>query len=146
MAVYGFSAIALLFGALLLLALRAESCSGLQQSLRSRFLVAAGKYSYALYMVHVPVASLTDKALTQRLAAWLPRWPYLLRYFLLLTIVFVVSWTLAIASWHFFEKHILALKSRFSYSANSPTPTSAEKSGIPIGATPALSAERQAEP
>ena len=118
MAIYGYSAIAIVFGSLLLWALRSPPEAGVRRALSSRFLVAAGQFSYALYLIHVPIASFVDGALTWRLASWAPQMPYGARYWLLVAVMFGISWTLAVASWHLFEKRILALKNHFAYSSS----------------------------
>lgn len=128
MAAVGYTLIVVLFGALLVHVLGGGRLLGVDRFFASRFMTLAGKYSYALYMVHVPVASVVFK-LTQR---WLAPWEATIGYdavFLVFaTIAFVASWLLALASWYLFEKPILSLKRHFNYAA----------AGAEPGAAPAL--------
>jgi peptidoglycan/LPS O-acetylase OafA/YrhL len=111
----GYSALAFFFGALLVLALDAGPAR-LPRLLSSRVLRFFGRYSYGLYVVHVPLITLA------RLAGVSPdrfagtRWelPGLLGYMALMA---TASILVALASWHLYEKHFLRLKSRFTYRA-----------------------------
>lgn len=122
MATYGYTFAAILSGALLVWVLHGKNTVGFGWFLRTGFMRQCGKYSYALYMVHVPVASLLIP-LTSRI---LDRFDYGIGQDSALFVggaaSFAVSWILAIASWHLFEKHALALKGFFSYAPSGGTP------------------------
>ena len=74
-----------------------------------------GKYSYALYMVHVPVASLLFPIAMRALGSLREHVGYEPVYLLAALICFAASWVLALASWFVVEKPILSLKRYFSY-------------------------------
>jgi peptidoglycan/LPS O-acetylase OafA/YrhL len=111
----GYAALAFFFGAVLVLALDAGPAR-LPRLLSARGLRFFGRYSYGLYVVHVPLIALA------RLAGVSPdrfagtRWelPGLLGY---VTLMAVASILAALASWHLYEKHFLKLKARFTYRA-----------------------------
>lgn len=100
--------------------------------LASRWLTSLGKYSYALYLIHVP---LRDLLVNTFRGGRLP--PILGSTMLSQAAVtasgIAVSFVLALASWNLFEKHILRLKSRFEYQASAPL---ADRAVI-VGATAA---------
>jgi len=110
MAVYGYTLIAILGGSLLLYAVQAGPDAPVNRFFTSRFMTQCGKYSYALYLIHVPVTSVVF-AVVRRLAP-LPDAATLL---VGSGLSFGVSWLLAVASWLLFEKRILALKRHFAY-------------------------------
>ena len=74
-----------------------------------------GRYSYALYIIHVPMtmvvsALFLDPDLAPPVLGW--RLPAQIAYLL---VGLAASTILAVASWHLFEKHFLKLKNRFEY-------------------------------
>ncbi len=109
---FGYSCIAVLFGTLLVYALGGGRALGLNRFLTSRFMTKTGKYSYALYMVHVPIATAAESAITPILAPRLGTAP---TFAVFAIAVFGLSWLTAVLSWHLFEKRVLALKRYFSY-------------------------------
>jgi peptidoglycan/LPS O-acetylase OafA/YrhL len=91
----------------LLRGLRNDS-KGTARILKSSFLVAVGRYSYALYVVHWPVIEFTNSALRKATVTGVT-------YSILFIVVSVgASWGLAFFSWHLVEKRCLAQKRRFS--------------------------------
>jgi peptidoglycan/LPS O-acetylase OafA/YrhL len=102
-------------GALLLIALSAR-LPFLNRALTSSTLVALGKYSYGLYLIHIPIRDLVRVWLGPR--AGLPpiaggsQLPAQIALYLGGIGVSVV---LALASWHLYEKHFLKLKVLFPY-------------------------------
>lgn len=117
MATYGYTLIATLFGALLLHVLNEERQSSLQHRLlASRFMKQCGKYSYALYVVHVPVASFLYPMIASRLAGAVTTIGYEAIFLFSAVSSFAVSWLLALLSWTLFEKRFLSLKRFFTYS------------------------------
>lgn len=127
MAIYGYSAIALLGGCLLVSVLAGHSMLGFRRLLTTRFMRAAGQYSYALYMVHVPIAGVMFQAVAALLGRAQVNLPHDAVILLSALMSFAASWIAAVASWHLFEKRILALKRHFSYSST----TSATRSPAP---------------
>ena len=106
---------ATMFGALLVIGLMAAPSSAMVRVFGGRVMRMFGRYSYAIYMFHVPLYLL---AAHYGLAGeFLPRvgglqFPRALLFYMMLTIA---STAVAFVSWHLFEKHFLKLKSRFSY-------------------------------
>ncbi len=124
-----YTAISLLFGALLVRAIAAPDSSRRARVLSSATLAAFGRYSYALYLLHILVRNVFHGQLTQSggklptvLGSQLPA-----QAGVLLAGV-GISYALAFASWHLFEKHFLALKRFFNYErrrATGPLPSGA---------------------
>jgi peptidoglycan/LPS O-acetylase OafA/YrhL len=111
-----YTAIALLFGALLVRAIAAPDSSRRARLLNSATLAAFGRYSYALYLVHILVRNVFHGQLAQvegklptLLGSQLPA-----QVGVLLAGI-GISYALAFTSWHLFEKHFLALKRFFNY-------------------------------
>ena len=112
MSTYGYTAIALLFGALLMYALDNGPALVLNRFLSTGFMRQTGKYSYALYVVHVPIAG-TVAAAVARLVA--PRIGAVPSFFVFVALAFGASWLASVLSWNLFEKRVLALKRYFEY-------------------------------
>jgi peptidoglycan/LPS O-acetylase OafA/YrhL len=115
MATYGYTLVAVLFGAVLLLCLRQQRDTIITRLLSSRFLTKSGKYSYALYLVHVPIAALFYPAITRLAVRTVTGLGYQMIFVVYFVASFAVSWLIAAVSWHVFEKRILALKRYFIY-------------------------------
>jgi peptidoglycan/LPS O-acetylase OafA/YrhL len=110
----GFSALCVGFGALLTRTVLSTPDSSLARALSWRGLVTLGTYSYAMYLVHVPLLRVVSKV------GLPPQWPGSQRWPMLWVIGYTVvlgALTLACAmvSWHLCEKHFLALKRNFPY-------------------------------
>jgi peptidoglycan/LPS O-acetylase OafA/YrhL len=105
----GYSAIGLLFGSILVMTLTAKRTGILQSSA----LMTVGKYSYALYLFHLPIRAVIrdqfygpDKFLTV-FGSTLPG--QLLFYAVATSIAFAAAWL----SWHVYEQQFLKLKRYF---------------------------------
>jgi peptidoglycan/LPS O-acetylase OafA/YrhL len=100
------------FAALLILIVSAARESALSRLGNSQVLQFFGKYSYAMYVVQLPLIPalawlITAPGVANSLgSAWLGQAAYF-------AILFGVTTGLALLSWHCFEKHFLALKHRF---------------------------------
>ena len=99
-------------GALLILVVAAERGSWLGRLGSSRSLQFFGKYSYAMYVLQLPLVFilapwLTAPGLAQGLG------DRLLGQLVYCGILFAITTLCALASWHLFEKRLLALKHRF---------------------------------
>ena len=81
-----------------------------------------GNYSYALYMVHVPVASLVFPLVLRLLDKPRAVVGYDAVFLFTAIVAFAVSWGIAAASWHLFEKRVLALKRHFTYAEEDAPP------------------------
>jgi peptidoglycan/LPS O-acetylase OafA/YrhL len=119
MAAYGYTLVALLFGALLVWAARNEANNGFNRLLTTRFMSLCGKYSYALYLVHVPVASLLFPIVRRMLRNQQGVIGYDGTFAVGAIVAFAVSWALAAASWLLIEKRFLDLKRYFAPSTQS---------------------------
>lgn len=122
-ATYGYTLLAMFFGAVLFQVMHEKRAVALSRCLRSQFMRQCGKYSYALYMVHVPVASLLYPAIFQALDKYGLNVNYEIGFLMFAFAAFAVSWLLSVASWHLFEKHILSLKRYFIYSPRAEAPS-----------------------
>ena len=112
----GFSALCIGFGALLTRVVLAAPDSFLARALTARGLVTHGTYSYAMYLVHVPLLRVVSKIGLPPQWSGSQRWPLLwvLGYTAMLGVLTLAA---AIVSWHLCEKHFLALKRHFPYGA-----------------------------
>jgi peptidoglycan/LPS O-acetylase OafA/YrhL len=126
----GFTAFAVLFAALLLAALHAGSDSMLHRFLTIPVLRLFGKYSYAMYVMHLLAA-----LVLARLAIVNDLTPTVAGYQSPMNVLFsasatAASFVLAWLSWQLIEQPILRLKARFPYQdrsrAAAPAPGEAE--------------------
>ena len=103
----GFSGLAIMTGALIVLLLTREEANLARRVFRHRSLTFFGKYSYALYVFHWPVTSFMIEYYVEKGYQGLVPW--------LVFIVggFVISIILALLSWNLMEKPILGLKRYF---------------------------------
>jgi peptidoglycan/LPS O-acetylase OafA/YrhL len=122
MVTVGYSAVALFFGAVLVLAMAMETGPSLLARLLSgRVLRFFGRYSYGLYVVHVPLALLA------RLGGVSPnvfagtRWELagLLAWVALMGTASVVA---ALLSFHLYENRFLALRAHLAWRGAEPLP------------------------
>jgi peptidoglycan/LPS O-acetylase OafA/YrhL len=113
MVVAGYSALAAFFGAVLVLALDEPRRSPLARLLSGRVPRFFGRYSYGLYVLHVPLVALARMAgvSADRMAS---RWELagLLGYVALMTAATV---GVALLSWTLWERPFLKLRGRFAY-------------------------------
>jgi peptidoglycan/LPS O-acetylase OafA/YrhL len=116
----GFSLIAVLFGAVLLLAVTAEPASALARVLGSRVLRVFGTYSYGIYLMHLPLRAVIREVVFG--PSWVKaphfRFPVILGteifgQILFDLIAFGVVLGVAWISFHVFEKRFLELKRFF---------------------------------
>ncbi|WP_420130594.1 acyltransferase family protein [Longimicrobium sp.] len=113
MVAVGYSALAFFFGAVLVLALDGRSAP-LPRLLSGSVLRFFGRYSYGLYVLHVPLIGLgrLAGASPDRFAGTRWEFPGLLGYTALMTAASILA---ALACWNAYEKHFLKLKARFTY-------------------------------
>ena len=115
MATYGYTFIAILSGALLVCVMQGGKAGRLSRLFSNRFMTQCGKYSYALYMIHVPVAGLLFPPTFRVLDKLTPSVAYDAKFLIFVVVAFVVSCGISVASWYVFEGPIMALKRYFSY-------------------------------
>ena len=121
-----------LFGLILLYALRSAPAQASNRILSSKVLVAFGKYSYGLYVIHGILrpcfARLFDFGKLPK--HWGLPFVYLLAYYVL---TIALSFCLAYLIYHLFEKRFLALKRYFEYDRNSVTYSeNVERAPLPV--------------
>jgi len=116
---FGYSLIAVIAGAMLVGAISRPPDSLWPRMLSAGWLRAFGKYSYCLYLIHLPVMRAVREYVfnpeefeTLAIAPWIGQ---VLFYPVAATPAFALAWL----SWRFFEAPILRLKARFPYSRRS---------------------------
>jgi peptidoglycan/LPS O-acetylase OafA/YrhL len=111
----GYSLLALTGAGLVIVAVTRGETSVWQRALRATWLRACGKYSYCMYLIHLPISRLLQEFVIE--ANEFPTlagavWPAQLGYYAVAgSATFVLAWI----SWHVFEAPILRLKARFPY-------------------------------
>jgi peptidoglycan/LPS O-acetylase OafA/YrhL len=109
----GYTALAAGFGALVLLAADTEEKSTLMQKiLQSRALAPIGKYSYGIYVFHVPILGLASIYLFPRLTAHSAE-EFVITQCAYIVVLAAASFFTAAISYELFEKRILAHKRYF---------------------------------
>lgn len=105
----GCTLLAVLFGAIVIIAVADRSDSSIVRLLSHRWLTFFGKYSYGLYMIHPFVQ---DTLADLDLDASLPRFAgsQIPGRMVFIALCFVGTTLAALASWHLYEKHWLKLK------------------------------------
>jgi peptidoglycan/LPS O-acetylase OafA/YrhL len=110
---FGFTCVAMLSAAALICAISLPAGHPFVRALSRPGLMAFGKYSYALYLLHTPVQAMIGSYVygPSRFLRWgaSPLPGQLLFYGICLATFFVTAWT----SWHLYEKHFLKLKRLF---------------------------------
>jgi peptidoglycan/LPS O-acetylase OafA/YrhL len=125
----GFTLVALLFGALLVLAVEARAGGTAARLLGGRFLAMFGRYSYTLYVIHEAVRVVFVLALQHfGIKPYQPQPGWIGLQLLVYLGVFGLSLLLAAASYRFYERPILRLKRFF--------PTRPDAEGVRGGALP----------
>ena len=107
----GFPALAVLFGSLMVHAVTADPGSRLSNVLTLRVLTVLGKYSYAMYLVHL---TLRVFLVSSERARMLVEWGGVGVQLALLAAFTAVTVFVGWLSWHLFERHFLALKRYFT--------------------------------
>jgi peptidoglycan/LPS O-acetylase OafA/YrhL len=113
---FSYTLLAILFGCMLVYTLRSSVDSIARKIFNNSFMRLSGKYSYALYLFHVPLANLVQTLVFDR---FIPRNQVLDKYFItiipFIVITSAVSYLFAFISWNLFEKRVLSLKKYFEY-------------------------------
>lgn len=115
MQLVGYPILAIVFGALLVKVLTAPAPSALGRVMRHRALRFLGRYSYGIYIVHVPIAGLlTSQGLSPALLprVWGSAIPGQIVFWLAATAITVA---VAVVIWHLWERPFLLLKRHFTY-------------------------------
>ena len=131
----GFPAVGLLSAALVLYAVlpRAVAAGGI---LDRPFLRMLGKYSYALYLLHVPLRNVLVNRIfpDERLPSLLGS--TILTQVLVTTSAIALTLGITIMSWNMFEKHFLKLKPRFEYRGSRVGAAASPRMADPLAAVP----------
>jgi peptidoglycan/LPS O-acetylase OafA/YrhL len=135
----GYSALAVLFGALILLATTAAPGSITRRVWTRPALGWLGKYSYALYLVHWPAATLLHRYAGITGLAPSVSGSTLLGELAFTAAAFALSASLALLSWHLWEQPFLKMKQWFPYAREARRPVPAP-AGIPALVSPAEAA------
>ena len=107
----GFTLLGAAFGALVLFVFNtADKSTWFQNVMRSAPLTAFGKYSYGIYVYHVPVLGVGLALLSSKFPIGVATVPSLL----FMLGVLVCSYAIAVLSYSLFEQRILSLKSRYT--------------------------------
>lgn len=107
----GFSVLALMFGAILVISMTGRSNGLASRVLGGRVLRFFGKYSYGLYIFHVLIVPpVREWAPAVRMAGHVGAFGGLAVH---IAVCFLVSIAMALLSWHLFEKWFLKLKRFF---------------------------------
>jgi peptidoglycan/LPS O-acetylase OafA/YrhL len=117
----GYSLLTLSCAQILLIALQAPKQAAIHRLFSSKLLTFFGKYSYAMYLFHIPCGSLVRRFLSAESFQTLPGNPLLWQFLYYLLGIFCVI-PLALLSWNLLEKPALSLKKYFT--SNTPPPSS----------------------
>jgi peptidoglycan/LPS O-acetylase OafA/YrhL len=115
----GYPALALFFGSVISFFVTGEGPVRIRQFLESRWLLQFGKYSYAMYLFHLPIRAVYRDWLfpPERYESLLGgAIPYLLVF---VTLSILTTLLVAWLSWQFYEKQFLKLKRYVSYGKSS---------------------------
>ena len=123
-ATVGQTLLAVLSAALVLLCIAPSSSAatvGWQRAMSAPWLRSVGKYSYAIYVIHLPLSRVLRPHFTSRLSSGSAT-ERLAEHVAYVVGIFVLSYVLALVSWHAIEQPFLRLKRFF------PMPASRESS------------------
>ena len=112
----GYTLLALLFGSVIMFCLRSSKQSLVRRFFNYHCLRISGKYSYALYLLHIPISNVVQTVVFDRFTPrTLPSAHYFSTLISFILVSGICSFAAAIASWHLFEKRLLSLKRLFPY-------------------------------
>ena len=102
------------FGWVVAAAVTSSPAGAVRVAMRSRLLRSFGKYSYAMYLFHLPIrAAYRDTVFgPQQFSAWFGS--QAVGQMLFFAVAIGTTWAVAWLSWNLYEKWFLALKSRFA--------------------------------
>jgi peptidoglycan/LPS O-acetylase OafA/YrhL len=106
---YGYTLIAIFSAALIYILVSYPPQSWIRKLFRNPITAFLGKYSYAMYLLHMPVALLLLEPLYDtRVRGWK-------MYLLYIALTYGITILGSLVTWHVLEKHMLALKKYFEY-------------------------------
>ena len=113
MATYGFTGFAVLYGSLVVHAyVKSGSHAKFASVLRLRWLRAFGKYSYAIYVLHLPIFVAYGRV-ANRVHHFVPESWSILFWLAAVSVGIGLAYAAALISWNLLEKRFLALKRHF---------------------------------
>jgi peptidoglycan/LPS O-acetylase OafA/YrhL len=105
----GYTSLSIFSAALIAIFVTHPENSIIRRVFRNKLLAFTGKYSYALYLLHIPIALiLLDILWWTKIRGWK-------MYLLYIVSCYAVSILVSLVSWHVLEKHMLKLKKSFEY-------------------------------
>ena len=119
MVYYGYTLVTLAFGALVLLTATLSERSLIHRMLTGRFLLMAGKYSYAVYLFNRPLVPIIEKSIFNPKTFPTFLGSHIPGQIIFTLILIGLSFGLAFLSWHLFERWFLKLKVYFPAGAKS---------------------------
>ncbi len=108
----GYTCFALLYGALIFSAV-ANTRSIVSTQLRRPVLRTFGKYSYAMYMFHMPLAIALER-IAGKVGAQMSEPEKVGLWMVVMVVGVSLSFLVSLLSWHLIERHFLKFKSRFA--------------------------------
>jgi peptidoglycan/LPS O-acetylase OafA/YrhL len=112
-------------------------------ALQSRFLLMLGRYSYAAYLIHVPLRNGAELLIARTGGLPLLGGTELPAQIVLTTVGIAVTLGLAAISWHLFEKRILTLKRYFAAEVAPVPALAAPLDDLPPAAGPIIAPSRR---
>jgi len=117
MQTFGYTVLALLFGALILRIFLSNANSLQVYIFESSWLCFLGKYSYGIYIFHFPIGIALERIIpTSKLSSFPFPGSWFFATLIHSTISATISIFVALMSWHLVEKHFLKLKEKFTNS------------------------------
>ena len=113
-AAFGYSCVAVLSACLIWAVLPDSGMDCIRCRFEGAFLRSFGKFSYAIYLIHIPIAVFIMKGVFDPGIHKIAN-EYLPSIILYCLSCIAICWMVALGSWHLFEKQILKLKSYFPY-------------------------------
>ena len=111
MSTFGFTSLAILFGVFVAYSIL-FSDAALPQALQAKWLCNFGRYSYGMYVFHLPIYYLFEHLAKTYLSVTFPLRTF--ESFAYLGLLIAITYGVAWVSFNFFEQHFLRLKDRFA--------------------------------
>ena len=112
---FAYPAVAIVAAACLVMVLQTDSTTRIGRAMSVGALPALGRYSYALYLLHVPIRDVIRNSGIGSGQAGIVAGSRLPLQFAIIAGGIGVTYVVALLSWNLFEKHLLALKRFFPY-------------------------------
>ena len=127
---FAYPAVATVAAALLVMAMQSDRRTPMGYALSNGALPALGRYSYALYLFHVPIRDVIRNSGIGSSDVGIIAGSRIPLQVAIIAGGIALTYVIALASWNLFEKHLLALKRYFPY--ESPRPAAGRvPAGVP---------------